>query len=66
MQFNTINHHHGVKNFIKARNVYIKPDQYKRNNVVMLIFPKGIWNPEYGILNKAHFPKGIRNHADRI
>eukprot|EP00957_Ditylum_brightwellii_P042006 3180695-Ditylum_brightwellii.AAC.1 len=33
MRFNTIKHHNDVWNFIKAGNVYIKPDQYKRNNV---------------------------------
>eukprot|EP00957_Ditylum_brightwellii_P133320 10165266-Ditylum_brightwellii.AAC.1 len=32
MQFNAIKHHNNVWNFIKAQNVYIKPDQYKRNN----------------------------------
>eukprot|EP00957_Ditylum_brightwellii_P022570 1702507-Ditylum_brightwellii.AAC.1 len=34
MRFNTIKHYHDVWNFIKAQNVYIKPDRYKRNNVV--------------------------------
>eukprot|EP00957_Ditylum_brightwellii_P115050 8775235-Ditylum_brightwellii.AAC.1 len=33
MRFNTIKHHNDVWNFIIARNVYIKPDRYKRNNV---------------------------------
>eukprot|EP00957_Ditylum_brightwellii_P046936 3562261-Ditylum_brightwellii.AAC.1 len=33
MRFNTIKPHHNVWNFIKVRNVYIKPDWYKRNNV---------------------------------
>eukprot|EP00957_Ditylum_brightwellii_P112016 8541847-Ditylum_brightwellii.AAC.1 len=34
MGFNTTKHHNDMWNFIKARNVYIKPDRYKRNNVV--------------------------------
>eukprot|EP00957_Ditylum_brightwellii_P099246 7559385-Ditylum_brightwellii.AAC.1 len=33
MRFNMIKHHNDVWNFIKAQNVYIKPDRYKRNNV---------------------------------
>eukprot|EP00957_Ditylum_brightwellii_P085445 6499939-Ditylum_brightwellii.AAC.1 len=48
MQFNTIKHHNDVCNFIKAQNVYIKPDRYKRNNVVspgilIKVHPSMIW-----------------------
>eukprot|EP00957_Ditylum_brightwellii_P176077 13407353-Ditylum_brightwellii.AAC.1 len=51
MQFNTIKHHHDVWNFINARNVYIKPDQYKRNNVVspgilIKVHPSLIWKKD--------------------
>eukprot|EP00957_Ditylum_brightwellii_P122940 9374001-Ditylum_brightwellii.AAC.1 len=62
MQLNTIKHHNDVWSFIKAQNVYIKPDQYKRNNMVspgilIKVHPSIVW--------KKDLLKEIQNHLSK-
>eukprot|EP00957_Ditylum_brightwellii_P170701 12993318-Ditylum_brightwellii.AAC.2 len=67
MRFNTIKHHHDVWNFIKARNIYIKLDRYKRNNVVspgilIKVHPSIVWEKDLlkdiqHYLSKCNVPK---------